>query len=80
MFTHILPRGENPLGTGVNATLKKKKKVRENVTYKGIEVDSKEKNKENLNMWLVFIWPLFGVMLVLNQFFFRDVTSTIFLQ
>lgn len=55
MFTHILPRGENPLGTGVNATLKKKKKVRENVTYKGIEVDSKEKNKENLNMWLVFI-------------------------
>ena len=25
MFTHILPRGENPLGTGVYADLKKKK-------------------------------------------------------
>ena len=44
MFTHILPRGENPLGTGVDADLKKKKKkfVRENVTYKAIEVDSEE--------------------------------------
>ena len=56
MFTHILPRGENPLGTGVDADLLLLLllfKVRENVTYKAIEVDSEEKIKKNLNMWLV---------------------------
>ena len=57
MFTHILPRGENPLGTGVDADLLLLLllffRVRENVTYKAIEVDSEEKIKKNLNMWLV---------------------------
>ena len=59
MFTHILPRGETPLGTGVDADLLLLLlllllfKVRENVTYKAIEVDSEEKIKKNLNMWLV---------------------------
>ena len=75
MFTHILPRGENPLGTGVDADLlllllffkvKRERYVQSNWSrFRG-------KNKEKLKYVVSYS------VIILNQIFYRIQTEIIY--